>query len=180
MRRSLHCALAAALLGALFHVDAAASEPPRATVHWSSGYATGVDQNRHIQKVETRWGADYRIGPPLSLGLEAAVVRFVGVRDERRVNCLGVTLLPVVAWHFWRMDDASLAFDLGLGGAVFLPSFPPGGTAVSGYWALGLSARLPLRRDIALLFGVRVMHHSSGRGFDGVAFNLGTGFGVGR
>jgi hypothetical protein len=182
----------ALLLVTLFRPDALAAEPselppPRLTIHWTSGYATGIEVNRHIHKVETRWGVDYRVGAPFSVGPELSLVRFVGVRDGREASTFGVTLLPVVAWHFWRAGNASLALDIGFGGAVFLPAFPPGGTALNGYSAVGLQARMPLRRDVSLLLGVRAFHHSNGRGFvsenpafDGVALNVGAGFGVGR
>jgi hypothetical protein len=192
MRPRLRSAFSATLLLTLAHPDAVAAEPgqiaaPRTTIHWSSGYGQGIEANRRIRKVETRWGVDYRIGAPLSVGVELALLRFVGVRDGRAVDCGGATLLPVVAWHFWRSGQASLAFDLGFGGAVFYPAFPPGGTMFNGYSAVGLQARLPLRRDIGLVVGVRALHHSNGRGFvtenpafDGLAFNLGAGFGVGR
>jgi len=177
---------------AVFLADAALAQAPRpaaprTTIHWSSGFGAGIEDSRNIRKVETRWGVDYRVGPPLSVGLEVALVRFLGERDERAAKTLGATLLPVVAWHFWRSGDASLAFDIGYGGAVFLPAFPPGGTSLNGYSTVGLQGRLPLRRDVVLLLGVRAMHHSNGRGFvadnpafDGIALNLGAGFGVGR
>ncbi len=192
MRWLRSAVFSAPLLLTLAHPDAVAAEPgraqsPRATIHWSSGYGQGIEVNRKIRKVETRWGLDYRVGAPLSVGLELALLRFVGVRDARAVDCVGGTLLPVVAWHFWRSEGASLAFDLGFGAAVFHPAFPPGGTAFNGYSAVGLQGRLALRRDIALLLGVRALHHSNGRGFaadnpafDGLALNIGAGFGVGR
>lgn len=191
MRAWARFAGSALFLLVLTRPDAVPAEPgqnaaPRTTIHWSSGYGQGVGGNRRIRKVETRWGADYRIGAPLSVGVELALLRFVGVRDEHAVDCAGATLFPVVAWHFWRSGNASLAFDLGLGAAVFYPAFPPGGTMLNGYSAVGLQARLPLRRDVSLLLGLRALHHSNGRGvvtqnpaFDGLAVNIGAGFGVG-
>jgi hypothetical protein len=192
MRRWLRSAYSATLVLKLTLPDALAAESapaaaPRATIHWSSGYGQGIDANAKIRKVETRWGVDYRIGAPLSVGVELALVHFVGMRDERAVDSVGPTVLPVVAWHFWRSRGASFAFDLGFGGALFYPAFPPGGTLLNGYSVVGLQARLPLRRDIGLLLGVRALHHSNGRGFtadnpafDGLAFNVGAGFGVGK
>jgi len=192
MRGLRSCFFSAPLLVTLVPPHAVAAEPtrvdmPRTTIQWSSGFAQGIEVNRKIRKVEMRWGIDYRIGPPLSVGVELALVRFVGERDARSVNCVGTTLLPVVAWHFFRSGGASLAFDLGYGGALFHPAFPPGGTALNGYSAVGLQARLPLRRDVSLLLGVRAMHHSNGRGFvsenpafDGIVFNVGAAFGVDR
>jgi len=192
MRSPIRHLLSALSLAAVFLPDAALAQAPqraapRTTIHWSSGFGAGIEDSRDIHKVETRWGVDYRVGRPLSVGVELALVRFLGVRDERAAKTLGATLLPVVAWHFWRAGDASLALDIGYGGALFLPAFPPGGTSLNGYSAVGLQGRLPLRRDVVLLIGVRAMHHSNGRGFvadnpafDGVALNLGAGFGVGR
>lgn len=166
--------------------QAASAAAPRSTIHWSSGFGAGVEASRDIHKAETRWGFEYRVGPPLSVGGELAIVRFAGVRDERAAKTIGVTLLPVVAWHFLRVGDASVAIDIGYGGALFLPAFPPGGTSLNGYSAVGLQCRLPLRRDVLLIVGVRAMHHSNGRGFvadnpafDGLALNIGAGFGVG-
>lgn len=187
LRHWLRVSLTAA---SLFPYDAAAQggirAAPRSVVHWSSGFGAGIEASREIHKAETRWGFDYRVGPPLSVGAELAAVRFAGVRDERPAKTIGVTVLPVVAWHFLRVGDASLAIDIGYGGALFLPPFPPGGTSLNGYSAVGLQCRLPLRRDVLLMLGLRAIHHSNGRGFvadnpafDGVALNIGAGFGVG-
>jgi hypothetical protein len=174
------------LLVAVAQAGPAVAEP-RTLIHFATGYARGIENNRDVHKVESRLGADYWLYPPLSLGVEGAWVRFVGSRDGQSVNCVGVTLLPLVAWHFWRSGAAALSVDLGWGGALFIPAFPPGGTLLNVYGAVGLQARLPLRSDLLLMLGVRVMHHSNGRdsvadnpAFDGVAINLGTGFRVGR
>lgn len=182
--------LGAALFTATFPIDAAAVEPThrratRATVQWSSGYATGMGADERVHQVQSGLGADYRWSAALGVGAEAALVHFVGERDARSVSRVGVTLLPVLAWHFWRGDSSSLAIELGVGGGFFIGALPVRSAALSDYWGLGLQARLALRRDVQLLIGVRVVHHTSFRGsdhpaFDGVAFNLGTAFGLSR
>ena len=191
MRARFRSAFSALLLVTWVHPDALAAEPrqsaaPRTTIQWASGYGQGIDTSRNVRKMETRWGVDHRVLIPLSLGVEFALLRVLGTRDQRAVDGIGATLMPVVAWHFWRDHNASLALDLGLGAALLYPAFP-GGSALQGYSAVGLQARLPLRRDITLLLGARALHHSNGRrpvadnpAFDGLAFTLGAGFGIGR
>lgn len=156
-------------------------------VHFASGYVTGVDASREVRAIESRLGGEYRPTPPLTLGLELDLARFVGARDERSVSSLGATLLPTLTWHFLRTDSASLGLELGAGGGPFAPMGRPLHLALDGSLQLGLGARLALRRDVWLLLGVRAVHHSASldlsprnHAFDGVAFSLGTGFGVWR
>lgn len=191
MRARFRSALSALLLVTLVRLDPLAAQPrqggaPRTTIHWASGYGQGIEASRNVRKMETRWGVDHRLLVPLSVGVELALLRVLGTRDQRAIDSVAATLMPVVAWHFWRDNNASLALELGLGAAVTYPAFP-GGSTLSGYSAVGVQARLPLRRDITLLLGARALHHSNGPSsvsdnpaFDGLAFHLGAGFGIGR
>lgn len=144
------------------------------------GLALGLSPNDGIAKVESRAAAELRVAPPVGLRLEVAFVRFVGRRDEQDASCVGLTALPLVSWHFLRVGRSSVAFSFGLGGAWFSRPFPPFGTALNGYSALGLGARLAIGPRWFLTADVRGFHHSNGRGFaadnpaiDGVGFDLG-------
>lgn len=172
-----------ALLVLLAPANAAAAD--RWMGHVTSGYAAGIEDNDSVRKGELRLGGDFRPARFVSFGLELAFVRFAGSRDGRDVGCVGGTLLPVVAWHFFRHGDSSATFELGYGGAAFSRGFPPGGTVLNGYSALGVGGRIALRPNLLLVLGLRLFHHSNGRGFaednpafDGIGVNVGTGFGL--
>jgi hypothetical protein len=172
---------------ALLAAPADAAEPVAPSRHdvrvrFESGYAVGIDVNRGIRKADWRGGVDYRWSPAFSTGAEVALVHFVGRRGGRPVDTFGVTVLPLVRWSFVRTGSFACSFDAGLGLALFGDGFPPGGTQLNGYSTFGLAIEHALTDRVALLGGVRAIHHSNGRGFvddnpafDGVAIHLGAG-----
>jgi hypothetical protein len=183
--------LAAAPVFAILEVAIAKAEtstvsqvPSQAWVlQWSAGYASGMGINSSIRKAEYRSGLERRFTPAFSFAGEVAVVRFEGARNGRDASTWGVTLLPLARWNFLRGESGRLAFEFGIGGAVFSEKFPPGGTSLNGYSAFGLTAEIALSRHFSLIFGVRELHHSNGRGlvpsnpaYDAISGNMGTSF----
>lgn len=157
----------------------------RVLLDLSQGWATGISPSESIRKAETRAGLELRVAPPLSLRFELAAVRFAGSRDGRDAGVVGLTALPLLSWHFWRLGPSSLTFDFGLGGAWFSRPFPPGGTALDGYSTVGLGTRIALGHRLFATADARGFHHSNGRGFvadnpafDGIGVDVGVGLDV--
>lgn len=173
----------------VFASRAAHADPatPHVRARFESGYAVGIDVNRGIHKSDWRTGIDYRWSPAFSTGAELAIVHFLGVRDGRTVDTLGVTLLPIVRWSFLRHRAFACSFDVGLGLGIFTDAFPPGGTPWNGYSTFGIALEHALDDRVVVLGGLRLLHHSNGRGiveenpaFDGAAVHVGIGVRAGR
>jgi hypothetical protein len=111
-----------------------------------AGYVAGVDVNGELSRYELDTGVERRLSPALSLDVELGAVRFQGARDGRDADADGVVMIPRLAWHFARLGDSSLWLDFGLGGALFSRDFPPGGTRLNGYSAIGVGARVAAHR----------------------------------
>lgn len=168
------------LFASLLPPSIAAAEPEGWWGKGGAGYVSGVDVNRELSRYELDAGVELRASPALSFEVELGVVRFEGVRDGRDADADGVVVIPRLAWHFARIGGSSLLLDFGLGGALFSRDFPPGGTRLNGYSAIGVGARLALTERLQAFAALRLMHHSNGKGlvadnpaFDGVAVSLG-------
>lgn len=181
MKTKLSClALILAVFGPL---AAEGEDDSRFYVHASAGYTVGIAPSQDIRKREGRVGGEQVFHPALSGGPEFALVRFTGSRNGQDADSKGGTLLYQLKWHPLRYRGYSLYLGFGFGGAYFLSPFPPGGTRFNGYSFFGAGLVAPVGRHALVLFDVREMHHSNGRGlvadnpaFDGLSFNLGLGF----
>jgi Lipid A 3-O-deacylase (PagL) len=168
------------LLALLSLPSIAASDPEGWWWKGGAGYGAGVDVNDGLSRYELDTGVERRLSRALSFDVELGAVRFQGVRDGRDAAADGVVVIPRLAWHFARLGGSSLLLDFGLGGALFSRDFPPGGTRLNGYSAIGVGARLALTEELQAFAALRLMHHSNGKGlvadnpaFDGVAVSLG-------
>jgi hypothetical protein len=168
------------LLALLLLPSMAVAEPEGWWWKGGAGYVSGVDVNRELSRYELDAAIERRLSPALSFDVELGAVRFQGVRDGRDADADGVVVIPRLAWHFARLGGSSLLLDFGLGGALFSRDFPPGGTRLNGYSAIGVGARLALTEGLQAFAALRLMHHSNGQGlvaenpaFDGVAVSLG-------
>lgn len=149
----------------------------------SAGYATGVDLNRDIWKMELRGAYDVYFIDELSGGPELSLVKFSGSRNGFSAATQGITAAYILKWLFLKNNSFSLFFEHGWGFAAFANEFPPQGTKLNGNSLVGLGMFLYTSPKALLLFDARLIHHSNGKGlvennpaFDGILFHIGYGF----
>lgn len=91
--------------------------------------------------------------------------RFDGFIDYEVRNTIGIGGILMMRWEFVQLFGHNLFAETGFGILTTNKDFPPFGTRYNFTQRYGFGMNIPLNKNIILVFGVRHVHISNGKGF---------------